>query len=308
MPEHIGPLASRSPQAPFGRVLTAMVTPFQQDGSLDVGGVQKLAEHLVACGNDGIVVSGTTGESPTLTDAEQDTLLRATLEAVGDRATVVAGVGTNDTAHTIALARAAEAAGADGLLVVTPYYSRPPQSGILAHFLAVADATELPLMTYDIPVRTGRPIEPDTFKRLAEHPRILANKDAKSDVAEAAAVMADTGLAYYCGDDHLNGAMLAIGAAGLVSVVGHLVGPRLRAMVDAQLAGDTATVAAIDAALLPVYDGVFRTQGTITTKAALNHLGLPAGPVRLPLVDATESEVAQLRLDLAAGGVEGFGA
>ena len=298
--------APSTSDAPFGRVLTAMVTPFAPDGSLDVGGVQKLAEYLLSTGHDGIVVNGTTGESPTTTDAEKLAVLRAVLEAVGDRAVVIAGVGTNDTRHTADLAREAAGAGAHGLLVVTPYYNRPPQSGLVAHFTTVADATDLPLMTYDIPVRTGRGIEPDTFKRLAEHPRILANKDAKSDLAEAAAVMKDTGLAYYCGDDHLNGAMLGIGAAGLVSVVGHLVGTRLRAMVDAQLAGDAATVRAIDAALLPVYDGIFRTQGTITTKAALNQLGLPAGPVRLPLVEATEAELTQLTLDLAAGAVEGF--
>jgi 4-hydroxy-tetrahydrodipicolinate synthase len=298
--------ATSTPDAPFGRVLTAMVTPFHPDGSLDLDGVAKLAEHLVATGHDGVVVNGTTGESPTTTDAEQAAIIRAVRAAVGDQASVVAGVGTNDTRHTVELARQAADLGADGLLVVAPYYNRPPQAGLVAHFTAVADATELPVILYDIPVRTGRAIEPDTFRRLAEHPRIVANKDAKSDLAEAATVIADTGLAWYCGDDHLNFAMLDIGAAGLISVVGHIVGPQLRAMVDAYTSGDVEGARAIDAALLPVYDGIFRTQGTITTKAALNHLGLPAGPVRLPLVDATEAETAQLLLDLAAGNVDGF--
>jgi 4-hydroxy-tetrahydrodipicolinate synthase len=295
-----------TPDAPFGRVLTAMVSPFDQDGALDLAGAQKLADHLVSSGHDGIVVNGTTGESPTTTDAEKVALIEAVVEAVGDRATVVAGSGTNDTAHSVELSRQAAAAGADALLVVTPYYNRPPQAGLVAHFTAVADATELPVILYDIPVRTGRAIEPDTFRRLAEHPRIVANKDAKSDLDEAAAVIADTGLAWYCGDDHLNFAMFDIGAVGLISVVGHLVGQRLRALVDAYVAGDVEGARAIDAALLPVYDGIFRTQGTITTKAALNHLGLPAGPVRLPLVPATPDEFAQLRVDLAAGLVEGF--
>lgn len=304
----VAPSPQLAAAAPFGRLLTAMVSPFAADGSLDVGGAQKLAEHLVATGHDGIVVNGTTGESPTTTDAEKAILIRAVVEAVGDRATVVAGAGTNDTAHSIELAQQAVAAGADGLLVVTPYYNRPPQAGLVAHFTAIADSTDLPVMLYDIPVRTGRAIEPDTFRRVSQHPRIVANKDAKSDIAEARQVMADTGLAYYCGDDHLNGAMLEAGAAGLVSVVGHIVGARLRAMIDAHLAGDSDEVMRIDAALLPVYDGIFRTQGTITTKAALTQLGLPAGPVRLPLVDVTEAELAQLILDLADGGVEGFAA
>jgi len=298
--------APSTPDAPFGRVLTAMITPFQADGSLDLGGAQKLAEHLVAAGHDGLVISGTTGESPTTSDAEKAALVRAIVEAVGDSAHVVAGVGSNETRHTVELAQQAAAAGASALLVVTPYYNRPPQAGLLAHFTAAADATDLPVMLYDIPSRTGRAIEADTLRRLAEHPRIVANKDAKGDLAQAADIMATTDLVYYSGDDALNLPLLALGAAGVVSVVAHLVGPRIRALVEAYLAGDVRLARDIDRGLLPVYTGLFRTQGTILTKAALTQLGLPAGPVRLPLVDATEAELAQLVLDLNDGQVEGF--
>jgi 4-hydroxy-tetrahydrodipicolinate synthase len=292
--------------APFGRVLSAMITPFTADGGLDLDGAQKLADHLVSNGHDGLVLNGTTGESPTTSDAEKAELVRAVVDAVGDRAVVVAGAGSNETRHSVELAKQAAAAGAHGLLLVTPYYNRPPQAGLIAHFTAVADATELPMMLYDIPARTGREIEFETLLRLAEHPRIVANKDAKGDLNEASAVMARTDLAYYSGDDALNLAMLALGGVGIVSVVAHVVGPQLRAMVDAFVAGDLETARAIDRSLLPVYEGLFRTQGAILTKAALAQLGLPAGPVRLPLVDATEAELAQLILDLADGGVDGF--
>ena len=295
-----------SPAAPFGRMLTAMVTPFAPDGSLDLGGAQRLAERLVDAGNDGLVVSGTTGESPTTSDAEKDAVLRAVLEAVGDRATVVAGVGSNDTRHTCALAQAAERAGAHGLLAVTPYYNKPPQAGLLAHFRALADSTGLPVMMYDIPGRSGVPIEPDTMVALAEHPRIVAVKDAKGDLAATSSVLARCDLAWYSGEDLLNLPLLSIGACGFVSVVGHLVADRLAAMIEAYLAGDVAAAARLHQGLLPVYTGVFRTQGVITTKAALADLGLPGGPVRLPLVDATEAQRAVLRADLAAGGVPGF--
>src|SRR5438067_4389091 len=176
--------------APFGRMLTAMVTPFRSGGALDIDGAQSLARHLVDADNDGLVISGTTGESPTTTDEEKDRLLRAVIEAVGDDAVVVAGVGTNDTAHTISSAKQAEAAGARGLLVVTPYYSRPPQAGLIEHFTRVADATELPVMLYDIPVRTGVPIHTETLIRLAQHPRIVAAKDAKDDLGDTSWVLA----------------------------------------------------------------------------------------------------------------------
>ncbi len=296
-------VSTRTPETPFGRVLTAMVTPFTQDGELDLDGAQQLATHLVEHGSDGLVVNGTTGEAPTTTDEEKERLVRAVLEAVGDRATVVAGVGTNDTRHTIELARQAERAGAHGLLVVTPYYNKPPQAGLFRHFTAVADATGLPCMLYDIPGRTATPIETETLVRLAEHPRIVAVKDAKDDLGAASWVMARTDLAFYSGTDMLNLPLLSVGAVGFVSVVSHVVGDDLRQLVDLFTAGDVAKARDIHRRLLPVYTGMFRTQGVIMTKAALKLLGLPAGPVRSPLVDATEEQVAQLRKDLETGGV-----
>ena len=194
-----------APGRPFGRVLTAMVTPFDADGDLDVALAQELASYLVDhVGNDGLVVNGTTGESPTTTDDEKERLLRAVVEAVGDRATVVAGAGTNNTAHSVELARSAEKAGAHGLLVVTPYYSRPPQEGLLSHFTTVADATDLPVMLYDIPPRSVVPIQTDTLKRLAEHPRIKAVKDSKHDLWAGSEVLSNSDLAYYSGEDPLN--------------------------------------------------------------------------------------------------------
>ncbi|MEU4213668.1 4-hydroxy-tetrahydrodipicolinate synthase [Streptomyces sp. NPDC026206] len=293
-----------TPQTPFGRVLTAMVTPFTAEGTLDLDGAQRLAAHLVDAGNDGLVVNGTTGESPTTSDAEKAQLVRAVVEAVGDRAHVVAGAGTNDTRHSIELARAAQQAGAHGLLVVTPYYNKPPQEGLRRHFTAVADATDLPVMLYDIPGRSGVQIETETMVRLADHPRIVANKDAKGDLAAASWAMARSGLAWYSGDDMLNLPLLSIGAAGFVSVVGHVVAPELRALVEAHRSGDAVKAAEIHRRLLPVYTGMFRTQGVMTTKAALALQGLPAGPLRLPLVELTHEETEQLKRDLAAGGVQ----
>jgi 4-hydroxy-tetrahydrodipicolinate synthase len=286
-------------------MLTAMITPMTSDGAVDYDGAARLAEYLVTeMRNDGLVISGTTGESPTTSDAEKDRLLRTVLGAVGDRASVVAGVGTNDTAHTIELARAAERAGAAGLLVVTPYYNKPPQAGLVAHFTAVADATGLPVMLYDIPGRTGTAIATATLTRLSGHPRIVAVKDAKGDLGASSVVLASTGLVYYCGDDPLNLPFLSIGAAGFVSVHGHIVGDRLHEMIDAYRSGDVARALAIHRELQPVYTGMTRTQGVITTKAALAMLGLPGGPVRPPIVDATAAEIEQLRADLVAGGVK----
>lgn len=296
-----------TPSAPFGVMLSAMVSPFTADGALDIEGSQVLATHLVdRLGHDGLVINGTTGESPTKTDAEDVAILRAVLEAVGDRATIIAGVGTNDTAHSIEAAKAAEAAGAHGVMAVTPYYNRPPQAGLVRHFHAIADATGLPMITYDIPKRTGTAIELDTMKRIAEHPRIIANKDAKGDLDFAQWGMAETGLAWYSGDDILNLPLLAVGASGMISVVGHVVGDRLKEMAEALAAGEPGRASRINRSLLPVYTGMFRTQGVILTKAALRIQGLPSGPVRLPLVDATDEQIAQLRRDLAAGGVPGF--
>ncbi|HEY7145705.1 MAG TPA: 4-hydroxy-tetrahydrodipicolinate synthase [Streptosporangiaceae bacterium] len=291
--------------APFGRMLTAMITPMTGDLAVDYDGAAGLAAYLVdEMRNDGLVISGTTGESPTTTDAEKDRLLRTVAEAVGDRATIVAGVGTNDTAHSCELARQAEQAGADALLVVTPYYSKPPQNGLIEHFRTVADATGLPVMLYDIPGRTGTAISTGSLLALAEHPRIVAVKDAKDDPGAASLVMAGSSLAFYCGTDMLNLPWLSIGAAGFVSVHGHVAGDRLHDMIDAYTAGDVAAALAIHRDMLPVYTGMTRTQGVITTKAALRLLGLPGGPVRPPLADATPAEVEQLRADLVAGGVK----
>ena len=292
------------PRRPFGRLLTAMVTPMRADGSLDVDGAAQLAAHLVEKqGNDALVISGTTGESPTTTDAEKDALLRAVVEAVGARAKVVAGVGTNDTHHTVELARAAEKAGAHGLLVVTPYYNKPPQAGLIAHFTAVADATGLPMMLYDIPHRAGTAIATETLARLSEHERIVGVKDAKADLVGSSWVTRRTDLAFYCGDDALTLPLLAVGGVGLVGTSTHLVGDRAKQMILAYERGDMTGALALHRELLPLFTGIFRTQGVILVKAALNQLGLPAGPVRPPMVDATEAELAQLFEDCAAAGV-----
>jgi 4-hydroxy-tetrahydrodipicolinate synthase len=294
------------PAAPFGRLLTAMVTPMTSEGAVDYTGAARLAEYLVTqMRNDGLVISGTTGESPTTSDAEKDRLLRTVIEAVGDRATVVAGVGTNDTAHTCELARQAERAGAHALLVVTPYYNKPPQNGLVAHFSKVADSTGLPVMLYDIPGRSGVPIATESLLQLAQHPRIVAVKDAKADFGAASLVMAATDLAFYSGDDMVNLPWLSLGAGGFVSVVAHVVGDRLHEMIDAYLAGDVATALRHHRELLPIYTGIMtRTQGVIAVKAALTLLGLPAGSVRSPLPDATPAEIERLRTDLVAGGVK----
>jgi len=289
--------------APFGRVLTAMVTPFTADGELDLDRAASLAEALVEQGNDGLVVSGTTGEAPTTSDAEKDALLRAVVEAVGDRAHVLAGVGTNDTRHTTELAQAAEKAGATGLLVVTPYYSKPPQAGLVAHVETVAAATGLPVMLYDIPGRTGVALQTETLLRLAEHPQVVAVKDAKDDLAATSWLLRETGLAVYSGSDALNLPLLSIGAVGFVSVVSHVVTPQLVELVAAHDAGDVARARALHLQLMPVYRGMFRTQGVILAKAALALQGTPVGPVRLPLVDATDEQRAVLAEDLSAGGV-----
>ena len=292
-------------QAPFGRVLTAMVTPMTVDGSLDDDCIATLATHLVDHGNDGLVVSGTTGESPTTSDEEKERIIRVVVEAVGDRAHVVAGVGTYDTAHSVELARAAEKAGAHGLLVVTPYYSKPPQEGLVAHFGHIADATGLPVMLYDIPSRSGVPIRTETLLRLAEHDRIVAVKDAKGDLYETSKVLAATDLAYYCGEDAINLPMFALGAVGAVSVVGHVCADRYAAMVRAVDAGDLAEARRINESVLPAVRGIMtRTQGAIMAKAALQLVGvLPNRTTRPPLCDATEEQMDLLRTDLAEAGL-----
>lgn len=273
------------PDAPFGRALCAMVTPFTASGALDVDGARRLAERLVADGCAGLVLSGTTGESPTTTDTEKATLVRAVREAVGDRASVVAGVGTADTRHTVELALAAEKAGADGLLVVAPYYSRPPQDAVEAHFLEVADATGLPLMLYDIPGRTGTRIEPETLIRLAGHPRIVAVKDCAYDLLGTQKVLARTELAYYAGCDEQVLALYAIGAAGYVSTVANVTPRHFRSILDAFDAGDTAEAARLQRRALPLIESMMSAglPGTVTVKALLARLGLSAGPPRPPL-------------------------
>jgi len=295
-----------SAEAPFGRMLTAMITPMTPDGGVDYAGAARLASYLVDdMRNDGLVISGTTGEAPTTTDEEKERLLRAVIEAVGDRATVVAGVGTYDTAHTCAAARQAERAGADALLVVTPYYNKPPQAGLVAHFTKVADSTGLPVILYDIPGRTGTPIATESLIQLSAHPRIVAVKDAKADLGAGSQVMLATDLVFYSGEDMLNLPWLSLGAAGFISVVGHVAGDRLHDMIDAYLAGRVSQARQIHLDLLPVIIGIMtRTQGAIATKAALGLLGLPGGPVRGPLIDMTLAQVEQLRTDLVAGGVK----
>ena len=289
--------------ARLGTLLTAMATPFKPDGSLDTETAARLATHLVDAGCDGLVVSGTTGESPTTTDDEKITLLRAVLDAVGDRARIVAGAGSYDTAHSVHLAKACASEGAHGLLVVTPYYSRPPQSGLLAHFTAVADATDLPLILYDIPPRSVVPIEWDTMRRLAEHPNIVAIKDAKGDLHGGAQIIAETGLAYYSGDDALNLPWLAMGAVGFVSVWGHVAAGQLRDMLAAFASGDVATARKISVALGPLNAAQTRLGGVTLAKAGLRLQGFDAGEPRLPQMAATDEQLDALAADMRAAAV-----
>lgn len=289
--------------ARLGTVLTAMVTPFGPDGSLNTAAAKKLATHLVDSGCDGLVVSGTTGESPTTTDDEKIELLHAVLEAVGDRARIIAGAGSYDTAHSVRLAKACADAGAHALLVVTPYYSKPPQSGLLAHFTAVADATGLPNVLYDIPPRAGIPIEWDTLRALATHPNIVAIKDAKGDLHGGAQIMAETGLAYYSGDDSLNLPWLVMGAVGFISVWGHLAAAQLREMLSAFASGDVATARKINVALGPLCGAQARLGGVTMSKAGLRLAGIDVGDPRLPQVPATDAQVEALAADMRAAGV-----
>lgn len=283
---------------PFGQVLTAMVTPFAADGTVDLERAAALADRLVSQGNDGLVVSGTTGEAPTTHRDEKADLLRAVVDAVGGRAHVLAGVGSNDTAHAVLMAQDAAKAGATGLLSVTPYYSKPPQAGIIAHTVAVAESSDLPVMLYDIPGRSGVPLRHETLLTLGEHPQVVAVKDAKDDLVATTRLLAESDLAVYCGTDALNLPLLSIGAVGFVSVISHVVTPQLVAMLRAFESGDVASAAALNLSLERVWTGMFRTQGAITSKAALALLGFPVGGHRLPLVAATPAEIAQLEIDL----------
>ncbi|CAB4641413.1 MAG: 4-hydroxy-tetrahydrodipicolinate synthase [Actinobacteria bacterium] len=290
--------------APFGRLITAMITPFAKDGSIDWDGVATLATHLADHGHDAIAVNGTTGEAPTTKSSEKLEIIKVVKSTVGSRVKVLSGAGDNETSYTVEQAKRSADAGADGLLIVTPYYNKPPQAGIEAHFKAVASATDLPIMMYDIPGRTGVEIESDTIVRLFELPNIVALKDAKGNLAATSDVIARCGIPVYSGDDILNLPFLSIGAVGFVSVCGHTVGSELKEMLDAWFAGDTARALEIHQRLIPVFKGTFKTQGAILTKAAMNLMGLPGGTTRLPLVDATPAQIATLREDLIAGGVQ----
>ncbi len=287
--------------SPFGRVLTAMVTPMSPDGEVDDTGVDALVEHLLATGHDGIVVNGTTGESSTLTDDESIAVVRRVADQVAGRARVVAGCGSNDTAHAVHMAGRAVEAGADALLLVSPYYNKPTQPGLVAHCRAVADATDLPVMLYDIPGRTGIPFTTETLLALADHPRILAVKDAKGDLAASTRVMASTDLLWFSGEDALTLPLLAIGAVGTVSVVGHVAGAQYRAMVEAVDRGDLTEALRMHRGLVPVVDAIMSpSQGAIMAKAALVELGvIEHATVRLPLLESPPEHLEALRTALA---------
>lgn len=269
----------------FGRLITAMVTPFTSDGAeVDYAQVARLAAHLVDdLGHDGLVVNGTTGESPTTTDEEKRAILDAVVTAVGDRASIIAGVGTFSTKHSIHLATQAAEVGVDGLLVVTPYYSRPPADALEAHFLSVADATDLPVMLYDIPHRAGLPIPEDMLIRLDRHPQIRAVKDAKANIVSTSRVLAETNLAYYAGDDAYLLPLLSVGGVGVVGTSTHFTAPAAREVIDHFLAGRVDQAIAANRAALSAFQGVFATQGCMMVKAALNARGFDVGACRPPM-------------------------
>ena len=289
----------------FGTLLTAMVTPFTAAGELDLDAARALARKLVDDGCDGLVVTGTTGETSTLTDEENVAMFKAVVEEVGDRAAVVAGSGTNDTRHSINLSRMAKEVGVDGLLLVTPYYNKPSQAGIQAHFEAIADAVDLPVMLYDIPGRSVKPIETETIVALSKHPNIVALKDAKGDLMETTKVIAQTDLDIYSGEDGLTLPLLAIGAIGLVSVTAHIAAPQYRTMIDAVANGDLATARKAHADIDPLQRAVMsHLQGAVASKTILQRQGvLPTAHVRLPLVEPTDAELAPVLADLAEGGL-----
>ncbi|HEY8984045.1 MAG TPA: 4-hydroxy-tetrahydrodipicolinate synthase [Streptomyces sp.] len=282
---------------PFGRALCAMITPFTETGVLDLDGAQRLAAHLISEGCDGLVLSGTTGESPTTTDAEKSALVRAVRDAVGPTTPLLTGVGTADTRHSIHLAAEAAESGATGVLLTAPYYSRPPQDAVAAHLRDVADASELPVMLYDIPSRTGTRIAPDTLLTLAGHPRVLAVKDCSYDFLAAQKVISRTDLAYYAGCDEHNLALYAVGGTGYVSTVSNVAARQVRAVLDLFDAGDTTAAAKAQQRLIPLTELMMASNlpGTVTAKALLADLGLPSGPVRRPLLDADRETTKALR-------------
>ena len=288
----------------FGSVCVAMVTPFDSDGELDVVAGRDLAAHLVEQGIDALVLAGTTGESPTTTDEEKVALLKAVREEVGTKARIIAGAGSNDTRHAAAMAKSAAEAGADGLLVVTPYYSKPSQAGVEAHFRAVAEATDLPVCLYDIPGRSGIPIDSGTIRKLAEVDTIQAVKDAKGDFLEASTLIQETGLAWYSGDDPLNLPWLAVGATGMISVVGHAAPKALRELVTTYENGDLARAREINANTLNVLARQQGALGGVTfAKAALRLQGIEVGDPRLPVAAATDEQVERLREEMTQAGV-----
>lgn len=289
----------------WGRILTAMVTPFTPSGELDLEGAKKLARYLVEHGSDGLVVAGTTGESPTLTHDEKLALFAAVKEAVGEQAQVIAGTGGNSTAASVELSKEAERLGVDGLLLVVPYYNRPSQEGLYQHFKAIAQATSLPIMLYNIPSRTGRNMEADTTLKLAQIDNIVAVKESSGDLDQVTAILrgAPEGFLVYSGDDSATLPILAVGGYGVVSVAAHVVGEKMQTMVQAYVQGDTARAAAIHQELFPVFKALFLTTNPVPVKAALNMMNLPAGPVRLPLVEATEAEKEKIAAALRAVGV-----
>ncbi|MFB9074210.1 4-hydroxy-tetrahydrodipicolinate synthase [Citricoccus parietis] len=289
----------------FGTVVPAMVTPFTADGGLDLDSAQRLANHLVDEGADGLVITGTTGETSTLLDEENVAMFEAVVEAVGDRAKVIAGTGMNDTGHSVHLSQLAAKTGVDGLLLVTPYYNKPNQAGIRAHFETIASATDLPVMLYDIPGRSVMPINPDTIIALAQHPNIAALKDAKGDFQSTTLVAANTDLDIYSGEDSLTMPLMTLGAVGVVSVTAHVATRLYRRMVDAMLAGDLAAAQALHFELDPYQRAVMtHIQGAVSAKTILNWQGiLPNSVVRLPLVEATEDEKTIIRADLAEAGL-----
>jgi 4-hydroxy-tetrahydrodipicolinate synthase len=287
----------------LGAILTAMVTPFGKEGELNEAAARRLARHLVEHGSDGLVVSGTTGESPTMSDDEKLRLFELVLEEVGDEATVVAGTGSNDTEHSVRLTQEASQLGVDAVLAVTPYYNKPPRAGLVAHFRAVAAATEKPLMLYNIPARCVINLDPDLLAELGAIENVVAVKQANDDMDQARRIVAESGLALYAGDDNLLRPFAEIGGAGGVCVSSHLFGERMKQLYEAATAGDAEHADQIESELADAYRTVFMTQGTITTKAALNLLGLEAGHVRLPLVDASEEEIGAIRAMLERHGL-----
>ena len=287
----------------LGEVLTAVVTPFRADGSVDLDAFKRLCTHLVDTGSDGVVVAGTTGEAPTLTDEERLALFAAAVESVGDRATVVAGTGTYSTAHSVHLTGQAHELGVDGFLVVTPYYNKPPVAGIVAHFRAIAEATDRPIIAYNIPQRVVVNLEPETLAQLAEIPNVSAVKQATTDPGQTRRILAETDLALYAGNDDLLLPFLELGAVGGILVYTHIAGPQVRELVTRFRDGDVEGARAVDASLRPVIEALAVTTNPIPVKAALAMLGHDVGGLRLPLVAASDEQRAVIRETLERAGV-----